>query len=60
MHRTITEVEELFDVGPVVYPAYADTVVSMRSLEAAKAAAEPDPAIQADIDRRHLRLRYRG
>ena len=60
MHRTITEVEELFDVGPVVYPAYADTVVSMRSIEAARKAAEPDPAIQADIDRRHLRLRYRG
>jgi len=59
MHRTITEVEQLYDVGPVVYPAYADTVVSMRSIEAAKAAAEPDPAIQADIDRRCLRLRYR-
>lgn len=34
--RTVLEVQELFDVGPVVYPAYPDTSVAMRSLEAAK------------------------
>ena len=31
--RYITEVAELFDVGPVVYPAYPDTTVAARSLE---------------------------
>jgi len=31
--RTIMEVEELFDVGPVTYPAYPDTTVAARSLE---------------------------
>lgn len=36
--RTVLEVEELFDVGPVVYPAYPDTAVAMRSLDAARAA----------------------
>lgn len=38
--RTIVEVEELFDVSPVTYPAYSDTVVSARarSLAAADAA----------------------
>lgn len=35
--RRITEVGELFDVGPVTYPAYPDTSVATRSYEAAKA-----------------------
>ena len=30
--RTILEVEELFDVSPVTYPAYPDTTVAVRSL----------------------------
>lgn len=34
--RTIREVAEVMDVGPVVYPAYQDTSVALRSLEAAK------------------------
>lgn len=29
--RELLEVDELFDVGPVVYPAYSDTSVGMRS-----------------------------
>ena len=29
--RTVVKVRELFDVGPVVYPAYRDTTVSVRS-----------------------------
>ena len=37
--RYITQVRELFDVGPVVYPAYSQTVVSARALERAKASA---------------------
>ncbi len=35
--RTIIEVKELFDVGPVTYPAYPDTTVGVRSLECALA-----------------------
>lgn len=34
--RTITEIAELFDVGPVTYPAYPATSVSMRAKEMAK------------------------
>lgn len=31
--RTINEVDSLFDVGPVTYPAYPDTSVAVRSLD---------------------------
>jgi uncharacterized protein len=31
--RVIEKIRELFDVGPVVYPAYANTVVSARALD---------------------------
>lgn len=34
--RTINEVGELFDVSPVVFPAYPDTDVAVRSLEEKK------------------------
>lgn len=34
-HRTITEFAEVFDVSPVVYPAYGSTTVSARALELA-------------------------
>lgn len=34
--RTIIKVGRLFDVGPVTYPAYPDTTVAARSLEALK------------------------
>jgi HK97 family phage prohead protease len=40
--RTITEIGEIFDVGPVTYPAYQDTTVALRSLDAAKAEVEPE------------------
>ena len=56
--RVINVVEELFDVGPVTYPAYPDTAVATRSLEAFKAQqlqppaehkdAEPQPETQAE------------
>jgi len=36
VQRTITKIDELFDVGPVTYPAYPDTAVAARSLDAFK------------------------
>ena len=42
-HRTITKFQELFDVGPVTFPAFTDTTVSVRSLERAS-------TIQQEID----------
>lgn len=49
--RELLEIDELFDVGPVVYPAYPDTTVGLRSrdvnrelLEAAKRAYLSNPA----------------
>lgn len=33
IQRTILHVRELYDVGPVAYPAYTDTSVAMRSLD---------------------------
>jgi len=35
-NRDINEVKELFDVGPVTYPAYPDTTVAARSLDKLK------------------------
>ena len=34
--RIITKIGELFDVGPVTFPAYNDTTVALRSIEAAR------------------------
>lgn len=44
--RTVTAVRDLYDVGPVAFPAYEDTSVALRSLETARAAAPavPEPA----------------
>jgi uncharacterized protein len=33
MLRTITQFEEIYEVGPVVFPAYVDTTAAKRSLE---------------------------
>jgi phage head maturation protease len=58
--RTITKVEELFDVSVVTYPAYPDTDVAVRSLTEWKAAqtitVEPPAAILREIRRRRHRL----
>ena len=42
--RTITEVGQVMDVGPVAFPAYPDTTVALRSLDKAK------ETIDADLD----------
>lgn len=39
-NRTIKKVARLYDVSPVTYPAYPDTTVAMRSLEAVKVAEQ--------------------
>lgn len=38
--RRIVRVDELFDVGPVTYPAYPGTTVSARAMDCMKAAKE--------------------
>ncbi len=55
--RTLLEVE-LFDVSPVTYPAYPQTDVAVRSLQAAQAAAVPSaPTFDASVMQlRRLRL----
>ncbi len=40
IERTIVKVGELFDVGPVTYPAYPDTTVSARSMDKVKELTE--------------------
>lgn len=35
-HRTVTKIKELFDFSFVAYPAYSDTTVALRSLDAHK------------------------
>jgi HK97 family phage prohead protease len=46
VERTIIKIGELFDVGPVTYPAYPDTTVAVRSLDAFKEHAEKEKAEQ--------------
>ena len=45
--RTITEIGEIYDVGPVSYPAYPDTTVALRLLDAARASEEKPDADEA-------------
>lgn len=47
-HRTITEVE-LYEVGPVVFPAYESTSVGVRSRDALTALT--DPEVRSEIAR---------
>ena len=46
--RTIIEVDELFDVSPVTYPAYPDTSVALRSMDKAKETVFK-PATESDV-----------
>lgn len=56
--RTLLEVD-LFDVSPVTFPAYPDTDVAVRSLEAWRQEPESEVAraARADLDLRRRRLR---
>jgi len=40
--RTIIKIGELFDVGPVTYPAYPDTTVAARSMDAHQKSTEQE------------------
>ena len=54
--RTI-KAAKLYDVSPVTYPAYAETTVSARSLEAAKAEpAPPEPTWTTELSRDRCRM----
>jgi HK97 family phage prohead protease len=60
--RTIQKIEELFDVSPVVYPAYDTTTVSARAADAAKADAArlmADQEVQAQAERVLAQARLR-
>ena len=55
--RTIIEVKEIFDVSPVVYPAYPDTDVALRSKEhfdAANRANDNDAANRINDDNQEI------
>lgn len=55
--RTITEIDVIFDVGPVTYPAYSDTTVALRSLSDKKDAAtsaKEDLATKAQVEDRNM------
>jgi uncharacterized protein len=62
--RMVLEVEELYDVGPVTYPAYEESSVALRSFQAhqeARNAPPPPPAVspvamQSQRDSARLRL----
>lgn len=42
--RTVREVDTLYDVGPVTFPAYTDTSVACRSFRTGTAGPAPEPA----------------
>lgn len=50
--RTIVEVDELFDVSPVTYPAYQDTSVALRAFITRKSAEIGDDNKKAAIRRK--------
>jgi len=47
--RTIVSVRELYDVGPVTFPAYTDTSVAMRSLNSRSRRPAASPAAQSYV-----------
>lgn len=54
--RYVTEMEQLYDVSPVTYPAYNDTTVAKRSLEQFKN-SKPKIYTFGDVRARQIRLR---
>lgn len=55
--REVRKVAGLFDVGPVVFPAYPDTTAAKRSLEQAKAIrVQADAGMSLDDIKRRIRF----
>ncbi len=50
MYRTINEFSQIFDVGPVTFPAYPDTTVSARDVAGAKRSLETWRAVKEGIE----------
>lgn len=60
--RTLVEVDQLYDVGPVTFPAYEETSVAMRAFQARREerSRPPAPAVPAhtlESERNSARLR---
>ena len=55
--REIIKIERLFELGPVVMPAYPDTTAAARSAEAAKETEKPEPADETPATK--LKLTYK-
>jgi HK97 family phage prohead protease len=62
--RTLVEVDELFDVGPVTFPAYEETSIALRSYRAQREERDKPPApieppvhrLESERDSARLRL----
>jgi len=59
MERTIIRCDQLFDVGPVCYPAYPDTTVAARSLDAHKAALEVEKPPDESLTEEEIKEEFR-
>jgi len=55
-HRDITEIGELYDFSVVVYPAYTDTTVALRSLEHHKRSGATSGEIDVTIENEDIEL----
>jgi Escherichia/Staphylococcus phage prohead protease len=54
--RTVTSVRDLFDVGPVTYPAYLDATAAIRSLRTRWPQAFAPLSLRSAAQRRRLFL----
>lgn len=50
--RTIVQIEQLYDVSPVYYPAYEDTSVALRSMEQQESARKEAEKAKAELEKR--------
>jgi len=55
--RTVIEIDELFDVGPVTFPAYEETSVAVRSLDVARAERDKPNLSNLEAERDAARVR---
>ena len=50
--RTIVQIEQLYDVSPVYYPAYEDTSVALRSMEQLETERKDAEKAKAELEKR--------